>query len=88
MSTESKVVEAVGTAVTRKAENGNNPVQNAMRNAVIDIYREADDIWARSDIDADEKRRLISKILSDDNIRMRTLAARAEFRASVRDGFK
>lgn len=84
MFTKPKVVEAVGTAVTRKVESGNNPVQEAMRKAVIDVYRETDDIWARNDIDVDEKRKLISTIINDDNIRARTLAARAKVREDMR----
>jgi hypothetical protein len=78
-------VEAVGTATAHTNTRGENPVEIAMRNALIDVYREAETIWTRDDIEVDEKRKLIGDMLSDDNIRNRTLEARAKVRKSLRE---
>lgn len=80
---ESKVVEAIGTATIRRTREG-NPVETAMRNAVTDTYRDAERIWERDDIDEDEKRRLVSDIVSDENIKNKTLEARAKARKVLR----
>lgn len=80
---ESKIVEAVGTATVRRTREG-NPVEAAMRNAVTDTYRDAERVWERDDIDEDEKRKLVLDIISDENIKNKTLEARAKARKVLR----
>jgi hypothetical protein len=80
---ESKIAEAVGTATVGKIREG-NPVETAMRNAVTDTYRDAERVWERDDIDEDEKRKMVADIISDENIKNKTLEARAKARKILR----
>ena len=83
---EAKIVESTGTATTRRIDDSTveNPVEMAMSNAVIAIYKDADDIWHRNDLDENKKREMITDLLNDENVRKRMLSERAKARAAIR----
>lgn len=84
MSDEPVIVSATGATSMLGRQHRGNLIEQAMAAAVNAASEEARAIWEDPAIDAEEKRRRIAEIMSDDAIRDRKLAARAAAKARTR----
>lgn len=75
------VVEATGVATAKKA--GRNVVEVAMAQAVLDASKEAEAIWARSDLSLAQKQEQIAAVTNPTAIKKRMLDARAKTKAAL-----
>lgn len=80
------IVEATGATLSKvvgRAERRSR-IEQAMTNAIQTVPQECEAIWARTDIDLDEKNRLIAEVNDPAAIRERMMAARQAAKDAMR----
>lgn len=74
-----RIVEATGSTVL---DIRSGDIERAMGQAILDAEVEAKAIWENTDLDIEERRRLIAALMDPEALKVRKLKARQDFKAA------